>query len=824
MFCERCQSFWVGALAKAQIPEKTSRAEDIIWAQYETILHTSIRDLKSASDSRCRICRIIYFSPADFEHASLLKNHDEQIHVVLTLNPAEGPLPLLHVEFREATTAGVRIPKRLVASCSGILGTQSGTQAEIHHSGDDLATMLNEATRLDNDHTGSDGALQLASYWIKSCVGTHEKCRPAASSCSSPFLPTRLLDVSNTDVRLVESKTDIDRSTEGSYLALSHCWGRVPIIRTLKENYEQHKKGISPEKLSKTFREAVHTTRKLGFRYIWIDSLCIVQDDGDDWAAEAATMCDVYQYAMLTIAAAHAPGGDIGCFTERDGLLNLPFYVNIPLPSSAETPLRLQFTAYGRPQTKDLGGGDPALYGRAWVLQEQLLSPRMLIFDGAQIKWECLTLYGSEGSPTSGTTRHDQSHKHIRSGIMDPQEFFDNADKEEVQVPINNFWSRMKHQFWCSIVMDFTHRGMTNSNDRLAAIAGIGQALARHTKHEYLAGLWSENFFVGLLWSLPHNEKYLMSAMTNFDIEGNPHIRHKQSLAPSWSWASVTAPVMYGENDMLNVDCVCELQNVKASGSIDKQVGNATIHGHIRKGYVNAIYPFSMREAVERLPQMTAPPPGGRLGLEHVTFKDRSFHPIQYFLFSEQNPNPDGTVELDELRRTGPFRFVRGTFRPDEIIDPTQEITFIAIAQRHLGKPLGRARTSIERYEPLRVHTIALVPTGDSSGIYRRVGLAIWEECAWYGYLCGWKDDRTRRITSPREWDQGFHVGEYLWEEAYRKLWWDDLELYKCHGRVGGDGENGRWKHEHEYKRDRLPDLKMYKPGTRVEPRTVVIV
>src|SRR3990170_3947266 len=92
----------------------------------------------------------------------------------------------------------------------------------------------------------------------------------------------------------------------------------------------------------------------------------IRQDDSEDWQAEAATMCDVYRYATLTIAAAHAPGGDVGCFEERDGLLQLPFVVDIPIPDGADGVqsgnARNLFTCYGRAQ--NISRPEPPLYGR----------------------------------------------------------------------------------------------------------------------------------------------------------------------------------------------------------------------------------------------------------------------------------------------------------------------------------------------------------------------------------------------------------------------------------------------------------------------------
>ncbi|KAF1850201.1 HET-domain-containing protein [Cucurbitaria berberidis CBS 394.84] len=402
MFCNQCQAFWHETFSKAKIPQAIHSCEDVHWEYHETTLHNSIRDLKQASDLRCRLCRIIYFTPTDHEHETLLKDVDEPLSIVLTIDPSKGPHPVLSAEFREKSGDGARISKRMVASCSGLLSDEN------------LTTTLKTSAESNNDSTGSDGALELAAFWTKTCLDGHDKCRPPAGHGASSFVPTRLLDVSSNSIRLIESEQEIKEGSDRSFVALSHCWGLIPIIRTLIDNYDEHRKGIAPERLSKTFREAVHATRKLGYRYIWIDSLCIKQDDGEDWAAEAATMCDVYQYATLTIAAAHAPGGDVGCYAERDGLLQLPFFIELPQSAVSKEPTRIQFTSYGR--VKDIGGGNPALYGRAWVLQEQLLSPRMLIFDGAQIKWECLTMHGSEKSPTSSTTRHSLYYKYC--GIL----------------------------------------------------------------------------------------------------------------------------------------------------------------------------------------------------------------------------------------------------------------------------------------------------------------------------------------------------------------------------------------------------------------------
>jgi hypothetical protein len=164
-------------------------------------------------------------------------------------------------------------------------------------------------------------------------------------------------------------------------------------------------------------------------------------------------MCDVYRYATFTIAAAHAPGGDVGCFEDRDGILQFPFFVEIPSnpTTTKESPNRFLFNCYGRVHAPL--AREPPLYGRSWVLQEQLLSPRMLIFDGSQIKWECLCTHGSERTPLGGMSRHIGHHKLIRAGVVEDKEFFPPPDPTD---PVPDFDARMQHQTWLYAIMDYT--------------------------------------------------------------------------------------------------------------------------------------------------------------------------------------------------------------------------------------------------------------------------------------------------------------------------------------------------------------------------------
>ncbi|CAO2657772.1 Nn.00g038980.m01.CDS01 [Neocucurbitaria sp. VM-36] len=162
----------------------------------------------------------------------------------------------------------------------------------------------------------SKESIETIKAWLLDCEANH-----ASDSCGSAILgvglPTRILDVGNlggkNDIRLMNSM-----GTMGTYIALSHCWGRTQVITTTSKTCQARTECIPMEYLSKTFREAVEICRALKIRYLWIDSLCIIQDDPQDWASEAGIMANVYQFAYLTLAATSSQSGDQGLFRDNE--------------------------------------------------------------------------------------------------------------------------------------------------------------------------------------------------------------------------------------------------------------------------------------------------------------------------------------------------------------------------------------------------------------------------------------------------------------------------------------------------------------------------
>jgi hypothetical protein len=174
--------------------------------------------------------------------------------------------------------------------------------------------------------------------WIKHCSNSHDECRHYRSPAS---LPTRLIYIpshSSFCPRLVET-VDLT-SMETRYTTLSYRWGdgsNNP-LRTLRSNLESFKDEIPLKSLPKTFLDAMSISRGLGIQYIWIDSLCIVQDSRDDWSYEAARMCDVYEGSYLSIAATDAPNADGGCFLES---LTSGIHIRHPMENSRALQIRV---------------------------------------------------------------------------------------------------------------------------------------------------------------------------------------------------------------------------------------------------------------------------------------------------------------------------------------------------------------------------------------------------------------------------------------------------------------------------------------------------
>jgi hypothetical protein len=226
---------------------------------------------------------------------------------------------------------------------------------------------------------GNATHLKVMREWLRCCDDTHD-CYPK----DLKSLPTRYLDVSGNDYGIVRL-VNLGRGHTGSgkYAALSHRWGSPQLhakFCTYKSNIADLQRGFEITRLPKTFQDAVHVTRGLGLKRLWIDSLCIVQDDQDDWEAESKLMGHVFSSAYCTIAASCASGSSDGFLKSRP---ERTCVVMQGPPGDGTYCVCETIDDFHR----DVDQGE--LNQRGWVLQERALSRRTIYFTKTQSYWEC---------------------------------------------------------------------------------------------------------------------------------------------------------------------------------------------------------------------------------------------------------------------------------------------------------------------------------------------------------------------------------------------------------------------------------------------------
>lgn len=343
-------------------------------------------------------------------------------------------------------------------------------------------------------------------------------------------MPTRLLDIGDN----IDSRPRLchrDAIPPGSrYLTLSHCWGKDLIYTLNNSTAEEMKQGITLDKLSQTFRDALTISRKLGkgygIRYLWIDSLCIYQDSAEDWTIESALMDSVYGNSWCNIAATASSDGRGGCFRERNPLLVQPCRVQAEWEGLEKGEYHCIDTSQWRREV-----AEAPLNTRAWVVQERFLSPRVLHFSANQVYWECQELDASEmysvGMPETTEMRFKDLHP-TRLAYVSVNEISPLMDP-----------SLIAYDIWKKIVAIYTGTNITKDTDKLVAISGIATHMKTHIgsgTDEYLAGLWSGHFAAQLLWQAVH-----VPPVQGILRKCRPSVY----CAPSWSWASVNANILF---------------------------------------------------------------------------------------------------------------------------------------------------------------------------------------------------------------------------------------------------------------------------------------
>lgn len=388
-----------------------------------------------------------------------------------------------------------------------ILGAQFGI-------GDPAAKYISQ--RPVETDLGSENTILQIRNWLDECGNTHSESVPSEQEASQqPFFPTRAIDVGLHDgdeVKLFEPSTP----THDRYVALSYCWGTTPFRRTLNENIEAHKQKLDMSTLPQTFKDAIVTTRRLGFCYVWIDALCIIQDSGDDKMKEISTMEKIYSEASLTIAIVSHSSVISGFLKSKPALtVQLPY--RCPDGEMGSVIVQLQ---------KSVDMWQEPLYTRAWCLQENLLSERMLLYTDVEVVWQC---------PSAPVRRLDTLHvvyeyddpelgnspfRRLPKDLDMPEERMlqeEGAQKDaELQERERLKVDEENYKTWRHVVKGYMRRNLSVASDRLPALAGVAQKFKDAWGDEYCAGLVRKISFLKVLY--PRISSASNTSQTSFSI------------------------------------------------------------------------------------------------------------------------------------------------------------------------------------------------------------------------------------------------------------------------------------------------------------------
>ena len=386
-------------------------------------------------------------------------------------------------------------------------------------------------------HSGDQQCINFIKQNVATCT-KHHKC---GIKGDLPLLPDRVLWIESDNIariRLLEPK-----NIRAPYIALSYCWGPLSPntyltnVRTLNAR----KAGIEFYDLPRLFQDVVQIARALQIEYIWIDRLCIIQGDDEDFQRQVHKMEEIYGNATLTIAAASATNENDPILSPRDKDYR-SYDISVDSGGIGSVKLRVRRLSYAL-HTEDPRGDFGRMSTRAWIWQERLLAARTVFFTPRALKFECRFHSVWEG-----------------------------FDKDRAGHSWSSQLDNMTYDTWMRLVVEFTSRNITRPSDRLPAMNAVMRRISESTGWSPFWGLWANSFIEGLCW---------VSGSDGMDeMDGDHECRMNPGrYAPTWSWASVDGPIWYSlpikeldENNPMIWDLECQ--------SLDKASGLIKVYGH----------------------------------------------------------------------------------------------------------------------------------------------------------------------------------------------------------------------------------------------------
>ena len=314
-------------------------------------------------------------------------------------------------------------------------------------------------------------------------------------------------------LRLVS--TDSFDQQDVKYAALTHCWGGVDIdAKTTVTNVDQYFTAIDVETLPKTFKEAIRIARALKLRYLWIDSLCIVQQYLPDWERESAKMAAIFRNATLTISASSAENSTQGCGVSNLLVPSTQFVLPSPAaPGQPRSCIIIRQTTQNPERRPPYLFAEYPIHSRAWIFQEKILSRRILHATHGLFLYQCATHIESEDSDWYSENGSLDSHvpEYMTGHVIPGARHHDHVRK-----------------LWWSWMRDFSERQLSKPEDNYAALAGVTDLYRDITGDDPVLAMWMSDLVVHLAWRA--------------DIAAESRLTHitfpRLERRPTWTWMS----------------------------------------------------------------------------------------------------------------------------------------------------------------------------------------------------------------------------------------------------------------------------------------------
>ena len=395
---------------------------------------------------------------------------------------------------------------------------------------DDPAATFVPGRPTNPDPVSANSLLSISS-WLASCTSG----RKGHKTCPKWELQTSALLMRVIDVTSATPKLHTPNASQvGQYAALSYCWGGPQPHGTTNARLAEYHSALPMNDLPATIQDAISITRALLVPFLWVDSLCIIQDSAMDKTLEIAKMSSVYKNSYVTFCASRAKTCDAG-------FLGIQEHTRNRASRSATIPIRCLDGRLGsvmlyaaRPMTPRTRAEGP-IHERAWTYQGFLLSPRVVSFHEDGLEFKC-----ARGLDSDDGLNADELRMNRLLGDSQPQLgplFYQRKSEFLSRFSWRGALSSREREslrpLWNRILSEYSQRRLSDRDDKLPAFSAIVSEFHHLWGGQYLAGLWGTQLVHDMQW-------YVIDRFHDRD-------RYKLSLqsVPSWSWASIRdAPIV----------------------------------------------------------------------------------------------------------------------------------------------------------------------------------------------------------------------------------------------------------------------------------------